>query len=252
MDKQRRIMFLVKVFDHPKHASCFIHGHIRMNRLSVFRKMENNNPREDAREGVFPFQSDGEPKVRIIPQRDRDNLIEMYGPGNMQVSRINDLNILCMYAGLFHADDRKYLTRDQRIRQLSVPEEYNKFGDYAVLVHDPEAFISRMGSKTKARFSSWRRAVTYYDVGTFDIKDLSEEVDIAFHKPNVYAAEKEYRFAIDTFTQGPDPVTLDVGMIDDIAIRVDRAELNSVIFREHWPNVSDSSSSSAAQSSSLN
>ena len=71
--------------------------------------------------------------------------------------------------------------------------------------------------------------MTYVDRETFDYKQLSEEIDIAFHKPKEYAAEKEYRFAIDTFTQGPDPVTLDIGTIDDISIQVDRTDLNRVI-----------------------
>jgi hypothetical protein len=227
----RHIRFFTKAFEKACHADAFMDGRLRANRLCRFRKMENEDPRADDREGTITFQSDNTPKVVLIPHNAPENAIEIHGPGSMRVSTVDDLNVLCMYAGLFHPDDKRDMSADARRRRLAVPEVYSKFGAHAVLVHDPGEFIRRFTTYTRgSHYSYWRRAVQYYDPDVFDINDLSEQIDIAFHKSNAYAAEREYRFAVDTNTTGPDAITLDIGPIHDIAIRVNTADLNQVIF----------------------
>ena len=231
--RPRYIMFFAKAFEAACHADAFMAGRLRANRLSRFRKMENEDPRTDDREGTITLQSDNTAKVVLIPHNAPENAIEIHGPGSMRVSTVDDLCVLCMYAALFHPDDKRDMSAEARRRSLAVPEVYSKFGDHAVLVHDPGEFIRRFTAYTRdSHYSYCRRAVQYYDPDVFDINDLSEQIDIAFHKSQAYAEEREYRFAVDTNTTGTDAITLDIGPLHDIAIRIDTADLNQVIFSQ--------------------
>ena len=134
----------------------------------------------------------------------------------MQIERINNLNILCMYAALSRAEG------DVLLEDIEVPGVYVKFGSHAVLITDPSQFIERVEcALRRERYPMWRQAVRYVDPDTFDVSMLNEEIDAAFHKRQKYASEKEYRFAIDTNTGDGKAITLDIGPIGDIAVYVD-------------------------------
>ena len=65
----------------------------------------------------------------------------------------------------------------------------------------------------------------YYDpevgtpLGPLDIR-------IIFTKRKKFSHEREFRFAIDTGTLGSEPITLNIGEIDDIAIRMNTSDIN--------------------------
>ena len=227
MNKERRIKFLAKVFAKASYADAFMRGELHANRLAKFRQMHaENDPRADSEEGIVRLQDDGAPKIFLIPKSEMYSKIAIYGPGSMKISRINNLNLLCMYAALFESDQPLSLS------DLSVPEGYSKFGPYAVLIADPAEFVRRVESAVRREgYSAWRRAIRYVDPTTLDIGMFSEEIDAAFHKYSRYSPEKEYRFAIDTNTEGINPITLDIGGIEDIAVRVDTSKINEEIRR---------------------
>ena len=222
---QRRILFFAKAFSKECHAKDFLRGQLYANRLAKFRKMRlDNDPRADSEEGIIPWQDDGAPKVILMPQG--QPAITLYGPGSMQIERVNSLNILCMYAALYKADE------DVLLEDLFIPEVYVKFGSHVVLITDSSQFIERVERAIqRERYSMDRHAVRYVDPGTYDSSMLSEEIDAAFHKRQEYASEKEYRFAIDTNTYGTEAKTLDIGPIGDIAVYVNTSDINEELRR---------------------
>ncbi|MDE0626044.1 MAG: hypothetical protein OXH99_06590 [Bryobacterales bacterium] len=216
---------MAKVFAKARYADAFMRGKLHANRLDRFRQMHTeNDPRTDSEEGIAPLQDDGAPKVLLIPNSQPHRQIALYGPGSLKISRISNLNLLCMYAGLFESNQPLSLS------DLSVPEEYSKFGPNAVLITDPAEFIRKVKSAVRReRYSVWRRAIRYVDPTTLDIEMFSDEIDVAFHKHSKYSSEKEYRFAIETNTQGSNAITLEIGGIEDIAVRVDTSQINHAI-----------------------
>ncbi len=144
----------------------------------------------------------------------------------MQVGRINCLNIVCMYAALYRNEE------DKSIEGIAVPDDYVKFGDYAVLIANAAEFVKRVEyAVQRERYCMWRRAIRYVDRSAFDVEMISEEIDVAFLKSQTYESEQEYRFAIDTEIDGTNAIKLDIGSIRDIAVRVSTAEINSVVKR---------------------
>ena len=131
-----------------------------------------------------------------------------------------------MYAALFESD------QPLSLGDLAVPEEYCKFGPHAVLITDPAEFVRQVESAARREgYSVWRRAIRYVDPTTLDIGMFSEEIEAAFLKHSRYFSEKEYRFAIDTNTGGSNPITLDIGGLEDIAVRVDTSKINDEVRR---------------------
>ena len=148
----------------------------------------------------------------------------------MRMSSIDDLYVLCMYAGLFSESDVQEFSTEELTRQLSVPKEYvQKFGAYAVVIVNPGEFVERITSFAKDNnYSIWRRAVQYVGSHAYEETALSidRRVGPAFIKPPDYAEEKEYRFAIETNTSGNNPITINIGPLDDIAFKIKTTEIN--------------------------
>ena len=69
------------------------------------------------------------------------------------------------------------------------------------------------------------RLVKYYDpnAGTPPARSQIESI---FTKRNQYAYQKEFRIVIDTLTLGIDPITLNIGSIDDIVLRLKTRDIN--------------------------
>lgn len=227
MNKERRVLFFARVFDQARYADAFMRGELHANRLARFRHMRlENDPRADSEEGIVPLRDDGAPKVVLVPKSRNYSPITLYGLGSMEIGRVNDLNLLCMYAALFESN------QPLSLNDLVVPEEYSKFGPYAVLITHPGEFVRRLESAgQRERYSVWRRAIRYVDPTALDIGMFSEEIEVAFHKHSRYSSEKEYRFAIDTNTDGSNAITLDIGGIEDIAVRVDTSKINDEVRR---------------------
>ena len=148
-------------------------------------------------------------------------------PPILQPEHFDHINLFCMYAahsGGFHqvSDDNIEELR----RQLEIPEDCLKLRRHAVAITNRAEFVRRvkMGAQREG-YGLHCGLVKYYDpeVGTplapLDIRTI-------FTKREKYAYQKEFRFAIDTGTTGCEPITLDIGAIDDIATRLDTADIN--------------------------
>ncbi len=67
--------------------------------------------------------------------------------------------------------------------------------------------------------------MVYYDPADGS-PPLPPDIRVAFTKRNQYAHQKEFRLAFDTNTIGNEPLTLNVGDISDIALAVNRNNLD--------------------------
>ena len=132
----------------------------------------------------------------------------MHLPPIIQPKCFDHVNVFCMFAAY---SDEEYM------KQLVLPEEYQKMGRYAVVITNPQKFVDRvMSAAHREEYRIWQGLVKYYDpeVG-MPLSPL--DIRIVFAKCQKYAHQKEFRFAIDTNTIGSDPITLDIDKLDDIA-----------------------------------
>ena len=102
-----------------------------------------------------------------------------------------------------------------RTRELRVPRETRKFGEFLVVIFDVAQFRKRViAAATSAQCMFIGDApVCYFD--SYEVRPYPEnETDDVFFKREEYSREQEYRFA---FSTDQDPFRLDVGDIRDIA-----------------------------------
>ena len=228
------VQFLVKIFSEQDYADRFLRGELHARRLSWFKKLEGDDGRGDEYEAAIMPRRDnliikleaknvvtGEVEEITIPTED------LAAPPILQPEHFDHINVFCMYAA--HSGDFKQVSEDNiqdYRRQLELPENCLELGEYAVAIIDNPEFLRRvkMGADRKG-YKICRGLVKYYDpeVGT-PMAPLN--IGIVFTKRKKYAHQREYRFAIDTGTSGCEPITLNIGAIDDIAIRLDTADIN--------------------------
>ena len=228
------IHFLVKAFTELEHANRFLQGELYARRLSWFKKLESDEGRGDEYEAAIMPQREnliitlathnmvtGEVEEFTIPSED------LAAPPILQPEHFDHINVFCMYAA--HSGDFKEVSEDNiqdYRRQLELPKECLRLGRYAVAIIDNPEFLRRVkiGAERQG-FKIYRGLVRFYDpeVGT-PLAPL--DLGVVFTKRKKYAHQGEYRFAIDTGSSGCEPITLDIGRIDDIAVRLETAEIN--------------------------
>ena len=232
---------LVKVFREEKHACAFMDGKLFANKLSYFKKIDGSDIRRDEDEGVVMLT----PKGAVLELTATDQTTgevssirisesDLAGPITMRPKWTDHINLFCMYAG--HGENFTQLT-DRNVhdfgRWLAIPKGVlEKFGKHAVVITNVREFFERItvGAQQK-RYRIWSGLVRYYDadVGT----SPKSEIDTIFAKRDIYAREREYRIAIDTGDMGCNAITLCIGSIDDIAMRLHTAEVDVKLAHPH-------------------
>ena len=231
------IHFLMKVFEEKQHADSFIRGELYSNRLSWFKKVEDSDGRGDEYEGAAMLQPDN--LVIKLTARDQETgeVLEEFtitpdehaAPPVLQPERFDDLNLFCMYAA--HSNDFQPETDDplQELKtHIEIPEDCLKLGGYGVVITDTPEFLRRVqAAASREGYRIVGGLVEYYDpeIGT-SIDPLS--VKAVFRKREEFAHQREYRFVMDTGTQGPEAVILNIGEIDDITMLLDTAAINQL------------------------
>ncbi len=228
------IHFLVKVFSEPEHADRFLWGELYARRLAWFKKLESDEGRGDEYEAAIMAR-----RENLIINMAAHNLVageveeftilseDLAAPPILQPEHFDHINVFCMYAA--HSGDIKEVSDDNiqdYKRQLELPEECLRLGRYAVAITDNPEFLRRVKvGADRQGYKLFRGLVNYYDpeVGT-PLTPL--DIGIVFAKCQKYAYQKEYRFAIDTGSSGYEPITLNIGRIDDIAVRLETTDIN--------------------------
>lgn len=220
----RTIFFFVKVFDKKEYAEDFIKGNLFSNRLSFFRKHEENESanRGDKHEGVVSWHQPDQIRLEINGRV----ITDLAGPVMTQMNRHDHLNVFCIYAAHSGEFDRiSEETIDAFKKQIAIPEDCEKLGEYAVIVTNVTKFIERI--KAAARFNTYSfnaGLVEYYNPTSFN--GSFSEVESIFRKRDEYRHQKEYRFAFDTGTVGEDPLVLNIGDINDITMQCKVSDIN--------------------------
>lgn len=220
----RTIFFFVKVFDKQEYADDFIKGNLFSNRLSFFRKYEEDESanRGDKHEGVVSWNQPDQMQLEINGRV----ITDLAGPVMIQMNWHDHLNIFCIYAahsGKFDSISEE--TIDAFKEQISIPDDCQKLGKYAVIVTNVSKFIERV--KTAVRSENYglnAGLVQYYDPSSFN--GYFSEVESIFRKRDEYKHQKEYRFSFDTGTAGDSPLILNIGDISDITMQIKVSDIN--------------------------
>ena len=150
------------------------------------------------------------------------------GPVEMQREWLDDLNVFCVYAAHSGDLDLGNLSTeniDAFRNQLEIPDDCLNLGKFAVVVKDVAGFISRVETSVKSEnYRVFRGFVKYYNPETFHGSFSDEEA--IFRKRDEHKHQQEYRFVIDTLVKGTNPITLNIGDINDITIRFNAADMN--------------------------
>ena len=230
------ILFLVKVFEKEEHARDFVNGEIFANRLFHFKKLEGDEGRGDEYEGAIMPQLEGsiitfkgtnhdtgEVEVNEITITEAD----LAAPVIMVPEWFDHISVFCMFAG--HSGTFEWLSDDNLLdfkKQLELPEDCLSLGDHAVVITNVKEFLERVkASANRGGYGIIGKLVKYYDpnIGT---PPARSEIESIFTKRSQYAYQKEFRIAIDTRTVGIDPITLNIGPISDIALRLKTRDIN--------------------------
>ena len=239
-----KIHGLIKIYREKEYADRFLQGEMFAQRLSWFRELKGEDGRSDEYEGAafvrkddlilnFESQDPSTGEVSKFPTMTSDDLA---GPVIMQHRAFDNVNLFCMYA--FHSGGFQE-TEGNNIaaykEHLRIDEKCLKLGAYAVGIKDGPEFLKRVDNAVKQRsFRHRHKLVQYYDpnVGV-SIDPFS--LDVAFTKREDLSYLREYRFAIYTGIAGPDPITLDIGPIHDIAFLMNTKGINRTLDIEIRP-----------------
>ena len=229
------IVFLAKAFEEKEHAEAFLKGSMYANRLSHFKKLEGSHGRGDEYEGAimpplddFVLTLEGtDPTTGEVVGGTTITGEDLAAPLIVSLERLDHINVFCMYAGRFHG--LQEISRDDLQdlkRQLDISEEFEGLGEHTVVIKNTTEFLRRVRhAGDQAGYRIYRKLVSYYDpeVGT---PPATSDLEAIFNKRKEFAYQNEFRFAIDTNSEGPCPITLDVGEIDDIAFYVKTSEID--------------------------
>ncbi|NRB26008.1 hypothetical protein [Shewanella sp.] len=213
----KRIGFFLKIFENEKYMNDFLDGKIYMNRISYFRGIEGDQEdnRADSKEALCALWQTNDVVVEVNGRK----ITDFAAPIESVQHHSKYLHLFCLFAGAI--SESNFLNPHANIsdiqNDLSVPEKCAVLGEHYVVIHNAQKFIDRMVETVKKKgYGNNAQAgmVEYYDFETFTGEFGNRS---AFFKRDQFLHQKEYRFVIDTETEGTEPLVLDIGDIRDIA-----------------------------------
>ena len=222
------LYFFVKIYKEEEWADDLMAGRLYANRLSYFRKVEKteeaNAYQGDPDEGAIVHQRDAINRVVLGKYDMSDDVVQI----KIQMDWMKHLNLFCVYAG--HSGGFEEISQGNLAefrKQIELPGEMLKFGDYAVVIRNTSEFIGRVENAIRAQnYALYRGLVRYYDPDVDNV-EMGHGLQPILHKPKAFSYQKEYRFVIGTGTVGEESVVLDIGDISDIAVRMDAGQINA-------------------------
>ena len=224
-NRKQQIFFLAKFCESEEYANDFMNGRLYANRLSFFKEIEDAGDanRGDKYEGTMVWGQPGLAQIEINGQNISNDLA---GPVSLSSNRLDQFNVVCLYAGNTRDYGQAPLPKRSQIRnQLLISRECEQFGQYAVLIKDGVEFLNRV--KKSAKLKNFRVAhglVEYYNPDTFH--GNFPGISGAFMKHDRFRYQREYRIVIETGSSGINPIVLDIGDIRDISMRTNIREIN--------------------------
>ena len=141
----RTVWFFVKIFAKEEHADQFIKGGLHLNRLSYFKKIENDDDdgRQDTNEAVAMWWQPYDFTMTLnVPGVGETKITskDLAGPVSVAFEYHDHFHILCLYAmstvSLESLDQQASLAENEAElqRQFRIDERCVKFGQFAVVV----------------------------------------------------------------------------------------------------------------------
>src|ERR1700730_4169155 len=140
----KTVWFFVKIFAKEEHADQFIKGGLHLNRLSYFKKIENDDDgRPDKNEAVAMWLQPYDFTMTLnVPGVGETKITskDLNGPVSMSSEYNDHFHILCLYAmstvSLESLDQQATLAENEAElqRQFRIDERCVKFGQFAVVV----------------------------------------------------------------------------------------------------------------------
>ena len=239
MSEGKNIWYLIKFCRDKQHAEVFRDGFLYMNRLSVFKKIEEaeEDGRGDKHEAVSHWWQTKDfvmtldvPEIGTVELTHKD----LAAPVVMQSTYHDNLHVFCMYAvstdGFECINGKINYTQEDAPKlksQLRIDDRCFSFGEYAVIVPVVN-FIERVKSALVQGKKRWQiRLVDYFDGDKFH--GAIEEAKIGFTKLSKYSYQNELRIILDNETIGENHLLFSVGDLKDISVLVKSSELNDLI-----------------------
>ena len=228
--KQNTFFFFLKVFEELNHAEKFLRGELHAKPLSYFAELEDGEAlRGDPHEGASYIFSQEEIKAKFNDITINPSPIEI--SASFHMDKLKSLNVFCIYAG-YVADPQSI--EDVR-EQLQIPEECFGLGKHAVIIMDVKEFVDRVKRCAKEQnFKSEGRLVGYYDSNT--TYGWFDDRDVPFKKRNEFSYQKEFRVVFHKSNDDEEPLDLNIGDLNDIAVYCTPEKINDLLKVEEREN----------------
>ena len=214
---RNHIFYLAKFFEKEKHAIDFMSGQLYLNKLSFFKGLEDNNSgnRGDKHEGTIVWGQPGKIRIEINGHDMSDDLA---GPASLSSNRLDEFNVLCLYAACVR-NLTEEIPRDlSEIRNhVLIPKKCEQLGRFAIVIRNGPEFLNRVTSSAKLNsYQEVHGLVKYYDPSSFS--GNFPGISGAFMKQEIHRYQSEYRIVLQTGKIGSGALILDIGNISDIAM----------------------------------
>lgn len=223
---------MVKFFKEKAHALELINGNLYLNRLSYFKNNGDEDADEDGRPDKYEvishwLQHKGMEISISVPELNLLHKItdkDIASPVYFSNTRHQNFHVYCMTvmkANYFYNSDKKLELKEIESvfrERLKVDEKCYKFGDHAVML-PAKQFLERAKKALESRDQCFNgKLVNYYDENIFH--GAIEENEIPFKKHKSFSYQNEFRIILDTQTVGENPITINIGSLEDIASKV--------------------------------
>jgi hypothetical protein len=219
--EQNTIHGLMKIGPSEFMERLYKNGEIYMKEFLWFKDLEDDKQRSDKNEGLYMLKQ--APYLKIRTEDGKEFEFSTSGKGIKLTSpakfrgHYTDIkaNVYCMYGF-----DSKICSKSN-----VVDSQILEFGDSAVLVFNPSEFLNRIKNSLSALgLKPICRMVKYYDEETYEGEDM-----LAFHKPNFFEHQNEFRIFVEREEYGD--LKFNIGSLEDIAeIHSTDTILNSMRF----------------------
>lgn len=215
---------LIKLGEYQYMKDLVDDGVVFLNTLEFFRTLEEEGERKDVNEGAVRVRNYSGGFLKI-----KDSEAGMYEEvaklNHTQVressSNIQNLNVYCLY----------YVNTKVPLPSLGALMEFrvkNGFGQFAVIITDPGAFVTRIKDAVLAKgYKHFRSIVNYVDL-TVDNVEVGP-----FVKHHEFSYQNELRIAVHTGNELDEAIRLEIGSIKDIAVIVPAELLDEIFITEN-------------------
>lgn len=222
------IWYFIKFFEREEWADQFMAGHLYLNTLGYFKKMESagSADRGDSTEAVAMWLQPHDVVMTLkVPKLQLETTItakDLAAPVQVSSTYHDNLHILCLYA--VHSDDAKIeggkakgtLQEMERLQQqLRVDPKCFEMGNYAVTIRAAPFLEQLRESLTRQHIAATGKLVSYYDDAVFHGEIPASE--IPFNKQKRFSYQNEFRVCLNTPAPTAAALIVDIGDLSTIS-----------------------------------